>query len=45
MTMRMMKAVLLTAAIALLVGIKVGGQAGSRATTASALPPAAIATF
>ncbi|HYS27797.1 MAG TPA: hypothetical protein VEP46_19450, partial [Vicinamibacterales bacterium] len=43
--MRMMKAVLLTAAIALLVGIKVGGQAGSRATTASALPPASIPTF
>src|SRR2546423_14787706 len=45
MTMRMMKAVLVTAAIALLVGIKVGGRAGSRATPASALPPASIQTF
>ena len=45
MTVRMTKAVLLTAAIALLVGIKVGGQAGSRATTAGALPPASIPTF
>jgi pimeloyl-ACP methyl ester carboxylesterase len=45
MRMRMMKAVLLTAAIALLVGIRVGGQSGSRAVTTSALPPASIPTF
>src|SRR6267378_1681125 len=45
MTKRMMTAVFLTAAIAPLVGIKVGGQGGSRATTASALPPASIPTF
>ncbi|HKC54470.1 MAG TPA: hypothetical protein VKC35_00050, partial [Vicinamibacterales bacterium] len=45
MTKRMMTAMFLTAAIALLVGIKVGGQGGSRATTASALPPASIPTF
>jgi pimeloyl-ACP methyl ester carboxylesterase len=45
MTKRMMTAVFLTAAIALAVGITVGGQAGSRATTASALPPASIPTF
>ena len=45
MTKRTLTAVLLTAAIALLVGIKVGGQAGSRANTSSALPPAAIPTF
>src|SRR6185295_7947444 len=45
MTKRMMTAVFLTAAIALTVGITVGGQGGSRATTASALPPASIPTF
>ena len=45
MRMRMMTAVLLTAAIALLVGIRVGGQSGSRAVTTSALPPASIPTF
>src|SRR5258706_13497286 len=45
MTMRTTKAVLLTAAIALLIGITVGGQTGSRAVTTSALPPASIPTF
>ena len=45
MTKRTVTAVLLTAVIALLVGIKVGGQTGGRTTTASALPPAAIPTF
>src|ERR1051325_8401336 len=45
MTKRTLTAVLLTAAIALTVGIKVGGQAGSRAITSSALPPASIPTF
>ena len=45
MKKRTITAVLLTAAIALLVGIQVGGQSGSRAVTASALPPASIPTF
>src|ERR1041385_5430389 len=45
MNKRTTTAVLLTAAIALLVGIKVGGQSGSRAVTASALPPSSIPTF
>src|SRR5690349_2179216 len=46
MKMRTTTAVLLTAAIALVVGIRVGGQTGSRgATMASALPPASIPTF
>ncbi|HTI42439.1 MAG TPA: hypothetical protein VL693_11495 [Vicinamibacterales bacterium] len=45
MNKRTITAVLLTAAIALLVGIKVGGQTGSRAVTASALPPSSIPTF
>ena len=45
MTKRTLTAILLTAAIALLVGIKVGGQAGSRTVTSSALPPASIPTF
>src|ERR1044072_6354901 len=45
MTKRTLTAVLLTAVIALTVGIKVGGEAGSRAITSSALPPASIPTF
>src|SRR5215470_5569326 len=45
MTKRTVTAVLLTAAIALLVGIRLGGQTGSRGATAGALPPASIPTF
>jgi hypothetical protein len=45
MTKRTLTAILLTATIALLVGIRVGGQTGSRATTSAALPPAGIPTF
>ena len=45
MRVRTTTAVLLTAAIALLVGITLGGQAGSRAATTGALPPASIPTF
>ena len=45
MTKRTLTAILLTATIALLVGISVGGQTGNRATTSTALPPAGIPTF
>jgi len=45
MTKRTLTAILLTATIALLVGIRVGGQTGNRAGTSSALPPAGIPTF
>ena len=45
MTKRTLTAILLTATIAVLVGIRVGGQTGNRATTSGALPPAGIPTF
>jgi pimeloyl-ACP methyl ester carboxylesterase len=39
------KALLLTAVIALLVGIRLGGQAGSNPKSSGAMPPASIPTF